>query len=301
MSLGERDPHTGHMTTGHQWNGITELNTAVPRSVWIFLGVAFAVSVVMWVLLPAWPLGSSYTSGLLKFDERAQLKHALATASADRAQVLEKIPMSTFAQVRRDPELMNSIRSAGKPLFSDNCAVCHGMAGAGGPGYPDLTDNVWLWGGDDQPAEHAILETLRVGINSQHVDGRLAQMPAFGRDGMIDRQAVLAVINHLHAINMDQTESAEPDQRSGNGAAVFADNCAACHGETGKGDQDIGAPDLTDANWIYGGDSQSLFDTVWNGRQGHMPSWENRLSEADRRLLTFYILDLNDMHPLVQR
>ena len=297
MSLGERDPHTGHMTTGHQWNGITELNTNVPKPVWLFLSAAFLVSVMMWLLLPAWPLGNTHTLGILKVDERAQLRHELALANADRQELFTKIASSSYEKVALDQELLSYVRSAGKPLFNDNCSACHGIRGTGGPGYPSLADDAWLWGGEDEAIEDTIMETLRVGINGQHPDARTAQMPSFGRDGTLDRKSIVAVIDYLQSINDRQPEEPVAKEQLDAGAGVFAENCAACHGEDGKGNRELGTPDLTDTSWIYGDSRQALYDAVWNGRQGHMPSWEARLTEADRKLLTLYVLDLNAARP----
>ena len=293
MSLGERDPHTGHMTTGHQWNGIKELNTNVPRPVWFFLSTAFLVSVAMWLLLPAWPLGSTYTLGVLKVDERAQLRQELVSASADRRELNTKIASSSYEMVARDSALLGYVRSAGKPLFNDNCSACHGTEGTGGPGYPNLTDKAWLWGGEDEAIEDTIMETLKVGINGQHPEARAGQMPSFGRDGTIDRKSIFAVIDYLRSINERKPEELAAKEQLETGAGVFAENCVACHGEDGKGNKELGSPDLTDTVWIYGSSRQALYDTIWKGRQGHMPSWEARLTEADRKLLTLYVLDLN--------
>ena len=293
MSLGERDPHTGHMTTGHQWNGIKELNTNVPGPVWFFLSAAFLVSVVMWFLLPAWPLGSTYTLGVLKVDERAQLRRELVSASAGRQELTTKIASSSYEKVARDSALLGYVRSAGRPLFNDNCSACHGTGGTGGPGYPNLADKAWLWGSEDEAIEDTIMETLRVGINGRHPDARTAQMLSFGRDGIIDRKSIFAVIDYLRSINERKPEKLTTKEQLETGAGVFAENCASCHGEDGKGNKELGSPDLTDTVWIYGSSRQALYETIWKGRQGHMPSWEARLTEADRKLLTLYVLDLN--------
>lgn len=292
MSLGERDPYTGHMTTGHEWNGIKELNTPVPRSVWYFLGAAFVFSLVYWLLMPAWPVGVTFTRGLLGIDERKALQERLAEASEMRLLWNEKIaasPASELAGLAADREIMSKVRGAGQTLFLDNCSVCHGTDAAGGKGFPSLVDQSWLWGGDGE----AIMETLRVGINAGHEDTRLAQMPALGRDETLDRQMTSAVISYVRSLSNARGDKEESGAVVSAGKAVFEENCAACHGDDARGNPEIGAPNLTDPFWIYGGGRQAMFDTIWHGRQGVMPAWEGRLSDVERKILTLYVLDLN--------
>ncbi|MFV3129031.1 cytochrome-c oxidase, cbb3-type subunit III [Niveispirillum sp. KHB5.9] len=278
---GERDPITGHMTTGHEWNGIKELNTPVPKAVWFFLITTFLFSVVWWVLMPAWPLGSTYTKGLLGIDQRqvvaADLKQAAEQAPAWVATVTD----TDYAAIQADPALMDQVRRHGAVLFGDNCAACHGVGGSGGPGYPALAAGSWLWGGSPE----ALAETIRVGINSDHPETRISQMPAFGRDQMLTRPDIIAVLAHVRSLSGAGPASAA-------GQELFTANCAACHGEEGRGMVEMGAPNLTDATWIYGGDEQTIFATVFNGRQGHMPRWDQRLSDLDRKVLALYVADL---------
>jgi len=285
-----RDPHTGHLTTGHEWNGIIELNTPVPRVIYFFLIVTALFSVVYWVLMPAWPLGTTYTKGLLGIDQRNTVNEALKQAVADRATWSARIESESFEQVRKDPTLMRVVRDTGRALFGDNCAACHGRNATGGKGYPNLTANSWLWGG----APETIAETIRVGINSAHPETRTSQMMAFGRDGVLQRDEIENVVAFVRSLS---NPAAAPADKAAAGKEVFAANCASCHGENGKGNVDLGAPDLTDALWIYGGDPETLYTTVWGGRQGHMPTWEARLSALDRKILALYLVDLRKPAP----
>lgn len=286
MAVEERDPHTGYMTTGHEWNGIKELNTPVPRPVYFFLVVTAAFAVVYWLLMPAWPLGVTYTKGLLGIDQRTTVAEALDEAAAQRAAWTQRIETADFAEIQGDPQLMAIVRQTGRTLFGDNCSVCHGTHATGGPGFPDLTSGSWLWGGDPE----AIAETLRIGINATHPDTRTGQMLAFGRDGILPRADVETVVTYVQSLS-DPSIAATAEQLDA-GREVFLANCATCHGEDGKGMTDTGAPNLTDRFWIHGGDRQSIFTTVYGGRQGHMPSWEGRLSPVDRKILALYVLDL---------
>ena len=285
MAVEERDPHSGYLTTGHEWNGIKELNTPVPRAVYFFLIVTALFAIGYWILMPAWPIGSTYTKGLLGIDQRAIVSESLKEAALDRAASVSRIETADYAGIQSDPQLMAFVRQTGRTLFGDNCAACHGRNAQGGKGYPNLTSASWLWGGDAA----AIAETIRVGINSAHPDSRVSQMLAFGRDGMISRDDVDKVVAYVRSLSAATDAPAEP---IADGKEVFAANCVSCHGEDGKGMTDVGGPDLTDQLWIHGGDLQSIFDAVWNGRQGHMPTWEARLSAIDRKILALYLVDL---------
>lgn len=290
MAVEERDPHSGYLTTGHEWNGIKELNRPVPWPVWFFLFAAFLFSLVWWVLMPAWPIGETYTHGILEVDQRKTVTEKLIAARARQEEVLSRIATLDFAEIRNDAELMSYAVQTGQTLFGDNCAVCHGTSATGGPGYPDLVDQAWLWGGEDED----IAETIRVGINADHPDSRISQMMAFGRDGLLESTDISDVVSYVRTIS---GQADEDDRRLGDalrGKDIFADNCASCHGEEGRGETDLGAPDLTDGFWIYGGDRQSVRKTVFNGRTGHMPSWEGRFEPHTIRILTLYLWHLGE-------
>ena len=286
MAVEERDSHTGYLTTGHEWNGIKELNTPVPRVVLFFLAATFAFSVIYWLLMPAWPLGVTYTKGLLGIDQRQTVALALEQAAADRAAWVQQIESADFAQIQADPQLMLIVRQMGRTLFGDNCSVCHGTGAAGGPGYPSLIGASWLWGGEPE----TIAETVRVGINSTHPDTRVGQMPAFGRDQMLARGEINNVVTYVQSLSDPSFE--QTSEQLVAGKELFAANCASCHGEDGTGNVEMGAPNLTDGFWIYGGDRQSIFTIVHGGRQGHMPTWEARLTPVERKILALYVADL---------
>jgi len=287
MALEERDPYTGQLLTGHEWNGIKELNTPVPRVVYFFLIVTALFAVGYWILMPAWPLWSTFTKGLLGNDQRAIVAASLREASADRSAWANRIEQSSFAEVQADPRLMGLVRQTGRTLFGDNCAACHGRDAKGGSGFPNLTTASWLWGGSPD----AIAETIRVGINSAHPKSRSSQMLAFGRDGVLQRGDIENVVQYVLSLSRPGAADATPEQIAA-GKAVFEKNCASCHGNDGTGKTDVGAPNLTDLSWLYGGDWQSIYTTVWGGRQGHMPTWEARLSATDRKILALYLVDL---------
>lgn len=285
MAVEERDPHTGYLTTGHEWNGIKELNTPVPRPVWFFLIMTALFALGYWILMPAWPTGVSYTKGLLGIDQRNIVAESLKIASLDRSMWAKRIESESFAQIQADPRLMDAVRQTGRPLFGDNCAVCHGTKATGGNGFPNLTVDSWLYGGSPE----AITETIRVGINSAHPESRVSQMPAFGRDKILARNEIESVARYVQSLSKPTSQPANEIEA---GRKIFLTGCAACHGDNAKGKTENGAPDLTDAFWIYGGDLQSIYTTIWDGRQGRMPTWEARLSPLDRKILALYLVDL---------
>lgn len=293
MKPDDRDPVSGQETTGHEWNGIKELDTPVPRGILIFLIVTHVFAVLWWFLMPTWPLGSTYTKGLLGIDQRETVEEQLVEAAAERAPWVEAIETATFEEIQANEQLMAIVEETGHQLFGDNCAACHGVTATGRAGYPDLTDEDWLWGGDPE----TIAETMRVGINSMHDEARFAQMPAFGRDQMLDRSQVRNVAAYVHSLSNPAFSTAENVEEIEAGREVFLTTCAACHGEDATGMQEVGAPNLTDRYWIYGGDLQTIVTSVHGGRQGHMPTWDERLTPAEIKILALYVHSLRVENP----
>jgi cytochrome c oxidase cbb3-type subunit 3 len=243
--------------------------------------------------MPAWPLGLTYTKGLLGIDQRTTVTESLERAALEREVWTRRIETENYQAIQNDPKLMTVVRQTGRTVFGDNCAACHGFDAKGSKGFPNLTTSSWLWGGDPE----AIAETIRVGINSAHPKTRAGQMLAFGRDRILKSDEVDNVVDYVQSLSDPNISKQVPVAKLEAGRAIFAANCASCHGDDGKGKTEVGAPNLTDKIWIYGGDAQSILTTVWNGRQGHMPTWENRLSPVERKILALYIFDLRSRGP----
>ena len=288
MDVGERDPITGRMTTGHEWNGIKELMTPVPRVVLFFLAIGVLFAVGYWLLMPAFPLGTTYTRGLLGNDQRRIVAEQVKAADAERATWMDKIGALDFAGIKADPDLMRHVDETGRRLFIDNCAACHGVNGTGGPGFPDLTAKAWLWGGEPE----TIAETITVGINSTNEDSRVSQMLAFGRDGVLNRRQIADVVAYVQSLTGAAHGETASAQSVAAGKEVFVANCTPCHGENAKGVHDQGAPDLTDASWINGGNAGDIYSSVYSGRQGHMPHWRDRMTPPEIKLLALYVNQL---------
>jgi cytochrome c oxidase cbb3-type subunit III len=293
MEINERDPVSDRETTGHEWNGIKELDTPVPRGVLMFLIVTHIWAIAWWFFVPAWPLGTTYTKGLLDTDQKKTVEAQLVAAQRDRSGWMSRIETEDYDKILADESLMRTVRSTGRQLFGDNCAACHGRDGKGRANYPDLTDDDWLWGGGPQLIE----QTMRVGINTQHPQSRIGQMPAFGRDQMLDTNQVRSVAAYVFSLTHADYSTLENVKLIEAGREVFVSTCATCHGEDARGKQDVGAPNLTDTYWVYGGDLGAIITSVHGGRQGHMPTWDERLTNAEIRTLALYVHDLGTEQP----
>ena len=252
-------------TTGHDWDGIKELNNPLPKW-WLYVLYACIVwAIAYWILYPAWPLVSSYTKGTLGFSQRAVVAEQLEQSKAEKAGFREQIANHELAEIKANPELLNFALAGGAAAFGDNCAPCHGRGAQGAVGYPNLRDDAWLWGG----SLDAIHQTIRYGIRADHPDTRNGQMPAFGRLGMLQPPQVNDVAEHVLSLS----GNAEDQEAAERGGEMLTTNCAACHGADGTGNRELGAPNLADELWLYGGDKASIVETINNARGGMMPAW----------------------------
>ncbi len=281
MAQRETDEVSGVETTGHEWDGIRELDNPLPRWwLWTFwAGVAIAV--VYWVLMPAWPGVSGYTRGVLGWSDRANVARDLQDLKALRGAEAARLTHATLEEIEGDPELQTYALAVGQSVFGDNCATCHGAGGAGAKGYPNLRDDVWLWGGSLED----IHKTLRVGVRSGDPAARVSQMPAFGRDGMLQPAQVDDLTEYVVALSRRKADEAAVTRA----APLYADQCASCHGPAGQGGQATGAPDLTDGEWLYGEGREAIHGQIWNGRGGVMPAWGPRFDKETLKALAVYI------------
>jgi len=281
----EIDALTGTPTTGHEWDGIHELNTPLPRWwLWLFyLTIVWAIA--YWVVYPAWPLITNSTQGVFGWHSRAAVETDLEQLKAQRGPMMAKLASASVADIAGDPQLSDFARAVGRVAFADNCAPCHGSGGGGGRGYPNLNDDDWLWGGKLSDIQN----TVTHGARSTDEKGHMGNMPAFGRDGILKPNEISAVADYVRSLS---GLSAEPGTDLALGKKVFADNCAACHGPEGKGNREVGAPNLTDKIWLYGPDKQTIMQGIQNGRGGVMPAWGGRLNEPTIKALTVYVWTL---------
>ncbi len=268
-------------TTGHDWDGISEYNIPAPRW-WLIVWIICIIwAVVYWFFYPTWPIPGGHSKGILNWSQQSQLAKSQAEIDAKKSVYLEQISKLTPAQIKKDPKLLEFALNGGRAAFKENCAACHGSGAQGFKGFPNLNDDDWLWGGKLEDIE----QTLYYGIRSGHDKARVSQMPSFGLDKVLTK----AEVNDVAEYVMSLSDSSIKNQR---GEKIFAANCVSCHGAKGKGDRLVGAPNLTDKIWLYGGTKEDLVYTVTYARAGVMPFWKGRLDDNTIKQLTLYVHSL---------
>lgn len=278
----EIDEISGVETTGHNWDGIRELNTPLPRW-WLW---TFYASIV-WglgytIAYPAWPMINSATTGVMGWSSRADLAAEMKGVEAVRAEQASGLKTASIDQIVADDQLRQVAEAGGKSAFKVYCVQCHGSGAQGGPGYPNLNDDDWIWGG----TADEIYATLQHGVRyAADADTRVSEMPAFGRDQLLDGGQISDVAWFVRKISGQEFDA----DAATRGETIFADNCAACHGEKGEGMREVGAPRLSDAIWLYGGSHADIVAQVTAPKQGVMPAWGARLGETTLKQLAAYV------------
>ena len=276
----EGDPNT----TGHSWDGIEEFDNPMPRWwLWTFY-ICIIWGIGYTLMYPAWPLVSSATAGLLGYSTRGEVVEEIAAVEARNEGINTQLASVELTEIAANAELNTYATSAGAAVYRTWCTQCHGSGAAGAVGYPNLLDDDWLWGGDIEAIHATIAHGIR---NEEDDDARYSEMPAFG--DILETEEVASVVNYVMSLSGGTPVDPSLVQ---SGAEVFLDNCSACHGEEGLGDRDQGAPNLADAIWLYGGDYDTLIETVTYSRYGVMPPWTQRLSEAEIRAVAIYVHQL---------
>ena len=280
----EIDQPTGVETTGHEWDGIKELDKPLPRW-WLLTFYASIVwAIGYWAVYPTWPTLNGYTRGVIGYSQRTVVTEELAEARRAQAVFRDRIAATPLDMLKGDADLLRFAMAEGAASFQANCAACHGRGAQGFIGYPNLNDDKWLWGGsiDD------IHKTISFGVRSDHKDARLSQMPRFGLDKMLDD----AQIGDIAEFVLSLSGGSKQPAGIARGQKLYAENCASCHGDTGKGLQDQGAPDLTDGIWLYGGSRRAIVESIRTGRGGMMPPWADRLDHVTLKSLAIYVHSL---------
>lgn len=280
--MAEKDK-TGIETTGHDWDGITELDTPMPRWwLWTFYativwGIAYSIA------YPAWPLIERATPGLLGYSSRAEVAEEIARYAEANAPLDTRLLETDLEAILEDPELVDYANAGGEAIFRTFCAQCHGAGAAGvqASGYPNLLDDDWLWGGSIAEIHQTITHGIRW---EEDPDTRFSEMPAFGDDYLSDEE-IQQVANYVRSLSGLEADAGLAEA----GADIFAENCTSCHGEDGKGNREFGAPNLTDAVWLYGASEERIVETITDSRFGRMPQWRTRLSPADIRKVAVYV------------
>jgi cytochrome c oxidase cbb3-type subunit 3 len=274
------DQPTGTAFVGHEWDGIEELNTPLPRW-WLLTFYATIIWGLAYVIMyPAWPLLNSATQGMLGWTSRGQLSAEMQTAEKQRAPLVNALAAIPVDRLVSNQRLYQGAVAGGAAAFKVHCVQCHGSGAIGSKGYPNLNDDDWLWGGDISAIHYTLTHGIR---NPDHPETRLSAMPAF--DGILAPAEIASVVGHVQSLS--GKAAANPA-----GAELFANNCASCHGVDGKGMREFGAPNLSDNIWLYGGDQATLTQTVRYSRQGVMPRWNDKLDPATIKMLAAYVHSL---------
>ena len=279
------DQESGVETTGHSWDGIKELNNPLPRW-WLYIWFATIIWAIVYMILmpalPALPGLGTHTKGLRNHSDRDLVAAALSDLQSARAEQSARLLKASLEEIETDRQLQQFALAMGESLFGDNCATCHGAGGQGAWGYPGLADDVWLWDGQLQGIEYTIRHGIRHEADPQT---RFSMMPRFGADGLLDAAEIEALTDFVLSLSAQPS----PSETAGPGQALYHQHCSTCHGEQAKGDRSQGAPDLTDAVWLYGGSYQEIYQTIYNARNAHMPAWQARLDDAAIRALSVYV------------
>ncbi len=275
------DEVSGIETTDHEWDGIRELNNPLPRW-WLWILYASIIwSIGYYIAYPAIPLVSSYTKGVLGYSSRAEVAADVAAAKEAQKGMREQIANASLEDIRTDASLRAFAIAGGRSAFNVNCSQCHGSGAQGFKGYPNLNDDEWLWGG----TVDAIYQTITHGVrNTDSEDARISDMPAFVKDGILDAAQAASVAEYVLSLSGQSTDTS--------GKALFDENCAACHGAEGEGVADLGAPALNNDLWLYGGDKETIVETIAYSRKGVMPAWGKILDEVTVKQLAVYVHSL---------
>ena len=284
MAKNEIDDVSGVETTGHEWDGIKELNNPLPRW-WLWTFYACIIWSIGYVIYyPAIPLLEGSTMGISGVTNRSLLHEELARVEASKAGLVSRIDSTGLEDIRSNEELFRFAVAGGSSLYKVNCSQCHGSGAQGAPGYPNLNDDDWLWGGDLE----SIYFTIKHGVrNVEDDDSRQSEMPAFG-DDVLEPAQIADVTQYVLQLSSQEHDATAAKS----GAAIYAENCAVCHGDDGKGGREFGAPNLADALSLYGNTANTIAAQIAKPKHGVMPAWGLKLTEAEVKQLTVYVHSL---------
>ena len=268
-------------TTGHNWDGVSEYDVPTPRW-WLIVWIICIIwAIIYWFFYPTWPTISGHTKGSLNWTKFSELSIDQKKIEDKKIVYLDQMSKKSLPEILQDEKLIQFALNTGKSAFRENCSACHGQGAQGYKGYPNLNDDDWLWGGKLED----IYKTLLYGIRSGHDLARVNQMPSFGLDKVLKKAEINDTIEYVLSLS-------NKSEYNANGEAIFKANCVACHGNEAKGNEALGAPNLTDAIWLYGSDKKDIYYTIYYARAGVMPYWNNRLDDNTIKSLSIYVHSL---------
>ncbi|PWE55466.1 cytochrome-c oxidase, cbb3-type subunit III [Metarhizobium album] len=277
------DELSGVETTGHEWDGIRELNNPMPRWwVWTFYAtILWAVGYA--IAYPSIPLITDTTKGWLGYSSRAEFTAEVDSAATLQTTFLEQIAAKPVTEIDADPTLRTFAIAGGASAFKVNCSTCHGSGAAGGPGFPNLNDDDWLWGGNLDAIYHTIAHGIR---DDSDADTHFSEMPAFA--GVLEPEQIRETAAYVVSLTGTPSNPALVEA----GKQLFVDNCASCHGEDAKGNREMGAPNLADAIWLKGKSEEAIIRQISTPRHGVMPAWTARLGDTTVKQLAIFVHSL---------
>ena len=263
----KREQQPTDKTTGHEYDGIQEYDNPLPAW-WFYMFVLTIVWGVGYLII--YP-GMGNFPGILGWTQIQQHDNAVAAADEKFRAMRDRYVALPIEEIASDP----AVRKMGMRMFGNNCAQCHGADAKGSYGFPNLTDGDWIYGGDP--------ETIKATL----INGRQAAMPAWG--SILGDQGIADVTKYVLSLNGREADEAQVAA----GAKVFETYCVACHAADGTGNPALGAPNLANGIWLYGGTEEQIAHSLRAGRNGHMPSFKDTLSEDKIHILTAYVYGLN--------
>jgi cytochrome c oxidase cbb3-type subunit 3 len=280
----EIDHVTGVETTGHEWDGIKELNKPLPKWWLMTFYVSIIWAIGYMIVYPAWPTFTGYTKGIWNYSQRAAVTDQVKGAQAAQATVRTALEKTALGEIKNNPDLLRFAMVGGAAAFATNCAPCHGRGAQGFTGYPNLNDDDWLWGGKLED----VLTTISHGIRSGAKEARVSDMPKYGLDGILTSAQIADTAEFVLSLAKRSNDPAAAER----GAKIYAEQCVTCHGAEGKGNPEVGAPNLTDDIWLYGGRKEDIAQSITTGRGGSMPAWQGRLDPVTLKSLAVYVHSL---------
>ncbi len=283
MKKKQKKTDADYPTTGHEWDGIREYDKPMPRW-WLntmYITIVWAIGYS--IAYPAWPLLSGATPGLLGWSSRGDVKAEIARVNAQNAEIEAKLLATPMENIAADADLARFATAGGKAVFQTYCSQCHGQGAQGFKGYPNLQDDDWLWGGDIATLETTIRHGIRFEADE---DTRYSEMPKFGE--FLEHEEIASIANFVRSLSNQEHDAMAAEA----GTELFAENCSSCHGDKGTGDREQGAPNLTDAIWLFGADEGTIEKTITFSRFGVMPAWQGRITDAQIKQVAFYVHQL---------